>query len=495
MLNKNIRILLVGMMFILITASCGGGSEPPAATKEVSNAASSVVTDTKANTPTALPQPTSNPIAESTTAPDSTSEPTKTVSQEDTGEKQNENTALSDDNKTTDDDKTTDDESCLTDADAKTGFCVDGKSVTPSPSSGFDQDKCQNASGDLLQQCMDEAEQMIKENPALCDTATGMMAYMCNMSSKSSDGMTEPENGHQNPCASLPAGDKERCEESFKANPYAKPTEDPNNTGRADPDARLATDEVDYSNVYVESFDPNNLPKIAKSNFTELDKFSRMSKIRSGVGHDFSYNTPEYDQTRSNCKSMKHYFMPAGVPKENAAYAHTPHTFQWMSIKFFSPVDGRIVGVYHTETEYGPEANFTVASTEHPGYFFMFFHVAMHPDLKEGSVVQAGQQVGTLGSEEAWGEIAVSAKIGPNDHRLVSFLQVATDDVLQEYTARGVGSSSDVIVTKEQRDSNPLACDNSEAGWFIGTSRAGAEDVGFVTWVFESKDNWFFFDE
>ena len=138
MLNKNIRILLVGMMFILITASCGGDSEPPAATKEVSNAASSVVTDTKADTPTALPQPTSNPIAESTTAPDSTSEPTKTVSQEDTGEKQNENTALSDDNKTTDDDKTTDDESCLTDADAKTGFCVDGKSVTPSPSSGFD---------------------------------------------------------------------------------------------------------------------------------------------------------------------------------------------------------------------------------------------------------------------------------------------------------------------------------------------------------------------
>ena len=195
------------------------------------------------DTPTPIPQPTSNPIATSATTPDSTSEPTKTVSQEDTVEKQNENTASSDDN------KTTDDESCLTDADAKTGFCVDGKSVTPSPSSGFDQDKCQNASGDLLQQCMDEAEQMIKENPALCDTATGMMAYMCNMSSKSSDGMTEPQNGHQNPCASLPAGDKERCEESFKANPYAKPTEDPNNTGRADPDARLATDEVDYSNV------------------------------------------------------------------------------------------------------------------------------------------------------------------------------------------------------------------------------------------------------
>ena len=100
-----------------------------------------------------------------------------------------------------------------------------------------------------------------------------------------------------------------------------------------------------------------------------------MSKIRSGVGHDFSYNTPEYDKTRSNCKSMKHYFMPVGVPKEQALYASTPHTFPWMSIKFFSPVDGRIVGVYYKENKYGTEANFTVASSEHPGYFFMFFHI------------------------------------------------------------------------------------------------------------------------
>jgi hypothetical protein len=488
MLNKNIRILLFSIALIFITVGCGGGSQSPADTQEASNSESQAVTNAKTATPNDLPQPTSNPITTSSTTDTTTAESIGTVSQEETGAKQTESNVLSGDN------KTADDEACLTDADSKTGFCVEGESVVPNPSSGIDKEKCENASGDLLQQCMDEAEQMIKQNPALCDTATGMMAYMCSMT-QSSQVMTEPNDEHQNPCASLPAGDKEKCEESFKSNPYAKPTEDPNNTGKADPNDRLATDEIDYSNVYVESFDPNNLPKVAKSNFTELGKFSRMSKIRSGVGHDFSYNTPEYDSTRSNCKSMKHYFIPTGVPKENAAYAHTPHTFQWMSIKFYSPVEGRIVGVYTSENEYGPEANFTVASSEYPGYFFMFFHIAMDPALKEGSVVQAGQQIGTLGSEEAWGEIAVSAKIGPKDHRLISFLDVATDEVLQEYTARGVGSSSDVIVTKEQRDANPLACDNSEAGWFIGTSNAGTENTGFVTWVFESKDNWFFFDE
>jgi hypothetical protein len=351
---------------------------------------------------------------------------------------------------------------------------------------------CDTASGLVAQVCMDWMVDMIKANPDLCNTATGLMSYMCQ--SELPKGGAEGSNDLHNPCTSLTGGDKEKCEESFKSNPYSKPPPDPNNTGKADPNARLATDEIDYSNVYVQSYDPDNLPKVAKANFTELDKFSRMSKIRSGVGHDFSYNTPEYDPTRLNCKSMKHYLIPAGVPLENAAYATAPHTFQWLSIKFFAPVDGRIVGVYSSENEYGTENNFSIASTEYPGYFFMFFHLALNPELNEGSLVQAGQQIATLGSEEAWGEIAVSAKLGPGEHRLLSFLEVATDEVWQEYKNRGVSATSDVIVTKEQRDANPMACDDSEAGWFIGTTKSGTLDMQFTKWVFESTDNWFFFD-
>ena len=191
---------------------------------------------------------------------------------------------------------------------------------------------------------------------------------------------------------------------------------------------------------------------------------------------------------------MKHYLIPVGAPRENALYATTPHTFPWMSIKFFAPADGRIVGVSYFENDYGTEAQFTIASTEYPGYFFMFFHLALDPTLKEGSVVQAGQQIATLGDEEAWGEVAVSAKMGPGDHRLLSFLQVATDEVFQEYKSRGVNSASDVILSKEQRDANPLPCDNTEAGWFIGSHKSGQLNPTFTTWVFESADNWFFFD-
>ena len=40
---------------------------------------------------------------------------------------------------------------------------------------------------------------------------------------------------------------------------------------------------------------------------------------------------------------------------------------------------------------------------------------------------------------------------------------------------------------------NPLPCDNSKAGWFIGSSRSNKPDINFQKWVYESEENWFFF--
>ena len=136
-----------------------------------------------------------------------------------------------------------------------------------------------------------------------------------------------------------------------------------------------------------------------------------------------------------------------------------------------------------------------IGSSEYPGYYFKFFHVALDPNLTDGSTVQAGQQIGTIGDEESWGEIAVQVRIGINDNRLVSFLEVASDQVLLEYKDRGVNVVTDVIVSRGQRDANPLSCDDSEAGWFIGSGREGVPlDEEFLIWQFESSDNWFFFD-
>jgi hypothetical protein len=41
---------------------------------------------------------------------------------------------------------------------------------------------------------------------------------------------------------------------------------------------------------------------------------------------------------------------------------------------------------------------------------------------------------------------------------MVSYFEVITDKVFSEYQNRGIGSRSDLIISKELRDANPLTC-------------------------------------
>ena len=353
---------------------------------------------------------------------------------------------------------------------------------TPSSSStlfnnpSFNRETCENATGKMIQVCTDMAVELIKSDPQICDTAIGMLAYICTSpGSTSQQPMTHGSSSGDisNPCTKLSGENKRRC------------------------DLEIANDPMfGGSGVgYVKNFDPNNVPKIAKFNYVELDKLGRTSKFRSVNGHDFSFNTSEYDPTGKNCRSMKHYMVPLGAPRKNADYNSTPHAFEWMSIKFFAPANG-VIGNVEDKQEHGElEQQFTIQSTEYPGYYFGFYHVKLAPSLGNGSEVKAGQQIGTLGNEESYAEISVEARINSRETHLMSFLEVATDEVFEEYKARGVNSLSDVIITKEERDARPYGCDrNSEAGWFDGSYNYNA-DIAFMTWVYESSEEWFFFDE
>ena len=331
---------------------------------------------------------------------------------------------------------------------------------------------------------------MPKDTQYMCTQKVTMdiqseMSKIPQPSQHSKDQRPKVDPNAENPCAAVPKSARAECEKGIadmrKENESAKADE-----------AKKAQLEADK---YVKNFDRNNIPKIAKFNFTELDKFSRISKIRSAVGHNYSYKTDEDDPSRQNCKSMKHYLIPKGAPRSHGAYSTTPHTFKWMSIKFYSPVDGFINHVEYSENNYGTEANFGIQATETDakGYYFDYYHIALDPNLTVGSTVKAGQQIGTLGDENSYGEIAVSARISKTKIHLISFLEVATDEIFNLYKSRGINSSADVIITREERDANPLACDQSEAGWFIGSSRSNKPDINFQKWVFESEDNWFFF--
>jgi hypothetical protein len=333
-----------------------------------------------------------------------------------------------------------------------------------------------------------------------CDVLTGKNKENCEKELKGGKKIEDILN--KDPCASFQGALKDMCKQMMGANSTQGPR---GGVHASNPCAGLndenkAKCELERTNEasgvgFVKNFDPNNIPKIAKFNFTELDKLDRTSKFRSVTGHDFSFNTSEYDPTGMNCRSMKHYMVPVGTPRKNALYNVTPHTFKWMSIKFLAPADGTIGDVVNSEAHGEIEQQFTIASTEYPGYYFGFYHVKLDPSLGNGSEVTAGQQIGTLGNEESYAEISVEARINSREKHLMSFLEVATDKVFEEYRARGVNSVSDVIITKEVRDANPIGCDrNSEAGWFEGSYKYNA-DESFMTWVFESSENWFFFDE
>ena len=49
--------------------------------------------------------------------------------------------------------------------------------------------------------------------------------------------------------------------------------------------------------------DAKGIPQFAGVDYIELAKISRISKFRSGIGHDYS---DDFEQ----CRSMKHYYMP-----------------------------------------------------------------------------------------------------------------------------------------------------------------------------------------
>jgi len=215
------------------------------------------------------------------------------------------------------------------------------------------------------------------------------------------------------------------------------------------------------------------LPKIAVANFIDLDwQVQRISKFRGGYGHDYSFGTGE------TCRSMKHYFWAKGGDPGQ------PHNPKWMTIALYAPADGVIERVQISNNQDGPEAQFSVLVDTNKAFRFGFHHVKLEPGLTNGSQVKAGQKLGTIGNEQNHGEIAVEIMI-TKGRSLVSFFEVASDEVLKAYAARGLTDIKNVIHTKEARDAKPLTCDKKTVdGRFVGGSYDGMTDsAGMPNWL------------
>ncbi len=181
--------------------------------------------------------------------------------------------------------------------------------------------------------------------------------------------------------------------------------------------------------------DANGIPRFVGADYITLEKIGRISKFRSGEGHDDS-------DSFESCRNMKHYFDP-----EN----EDPST-----VGIFSPVDGTIIG---TIEEGGTSLG--IKPDENGAFYFVIFHVDLAAPLNPGDVVTAGQQLGTHSEAVQASDILVGVHT-PHGLKLVSYFDVMTDSLFADYQARGMSSRSDAIISREERDADPLVCDDSE---------------------------------
>jgi hypothetical protein len=190
--------------------------------------------------------------------------------------------------------------------------------------------------------------------------------------------------------------------------------------------------------------DLHGVPRFVGADAIELGKIVRVSKFRSGAGHDYS------DELES-CRSMKHYYHPReGVERQ--------------SVRVFSPVTGTVIGT--TDEWDGPElwkgTAIGIRPEGHEAFYVVLFHIDLRSPFRVGDSVVAGQELGT--SEKISGtvtDVAVGLHT-PYGHRRISFFEAMPDHVFARYRARGAVSRSQFIFTKEERDADPLTCDGEQ---------------------------------
>ena len=194
----------------------------------------------------------------------------------------------------------------------------------------------------------------------------------------------------------------------------------------------------------------NGVPKFASSNYIELAGINRVSRFRSGFGHDYS-------DSLENCRSMKHYFQPS------ADMAEAP--------RVFSPADGVISRIEEERTS-GQQVH--IRPHGYQAFDCVLFHVTILQSVHEGDEVASGQQLGTHTPYGGCSDIAVSVENAvPGDWKLISYFEVITDAVFAEYQARGVVSRNQMIISKEERDADPLTCLGE---WGLFTSQGNIEN-------------------
>jgi hypothetical protein len=141
---------------------------------------------------------------------------------------------------------------------------------------------------------------------------------------------------------------------------------------------------------------------------------------------------------------MKHYFEPKG-------------DVDWSSVKVYSPVSGTVSRMFDEWA--GTQVQ--IRLTFHPAFFFIIFHINLTDSLLIGTVISAGQQLGTHIGSQTMSDMAVGVNT-PHGWKLISYFDVMTDSLFQTYQARGVASRDTLVISKEARDADTLRCNGDQ---------------------------------
>lgn len=213
---------------------------------------------------------------------------------------------------------------------------------------------------------------------------------------------------------------------------------------------RSANEPEDYSQTGAES-----LIQFIQADFVDLSYIYSISKFRSGSGHDFSGNG-------ETCRSMKHYFNVQWTEEgererqENNGLPKPPSLGRGIAI--YSPVDGEIVSVEEEQTPIGKQVYIRPDSA--PKYTVRLFHIYLLSGFEKGRKVKAGEKIGEIGLHQNT-DIAIT-RGSKWSEELVSYFEVMPDSIFAKYEERGLKERGQLIISREERDKNPLQCSGEQ---------------------------------
>lgn len=192
--------------------------------------------------------------------------------------------------------------------------------------------------------------------------------------------------------------------------------------------------------------DAHGIPKLVNSVYLDLTQtgaggaplINRISKFRSSAGHDYS-------DSYECCRSMKHYFV--GPTSATRIYAPVTGVVAWR------------------DASGGADIN--IASDEQPAFVFTVMHPVLDRTFIVGEHLTEGEPIGYHVDDFTWSDIVVSVDDGKGiaktcgegpSGRLVSYFDTMTDEAFQVFVDRGVATRAKLIISRDERDTDPPVC-------------------------------------